>query len=191
MTEISKKARERLMKDGKFLITKVNFETIEELAAWIVESRPERKEFTVVISSPGGSPAAAHSFASFVRTLGKDVKLTGVAFSECGSAALALLQCLHVRIAVEQCGFFIHRLHAEMDASPHSTSTRQYKEEVENSRRLEREMVRLQCARSGMSVAAWNKLADLGQRVKSRPLFPAEALKLGLVDKVVQEYPLF
>lgn len=188
---ISAAARERLIKNGQFLVTNVDDETLGQLAKWIIDSRPTKKEFAIVICSSGGSPTIVVNFASFVGTLGKEVKLTGVAFGECGSAALALLQCCHDRIAVKHCGFFIHHLHSNFNTSPHKVSLNRLKEEIADSLNLEQEIVRMQCTRTGMSVAAWNRLADRGETIKGRAIYPADARKLGLIDKIVDQYTVF
>lgn len=188
---ISAAARERLIKNGQFLVTNVDHETLGQLAKWIIDGRPSKKEFIVVICSSGGSPTMVVNFASFAGTLGKEVKLTGVAFGECGSAALALLQCCHERIAVKHCGFFIHHVHSNFNTSPHKVSLKRLKEEIADGLHLEQEIVRMQCKRAGMSVAAWNRLADRGETVKGRAIYPADAHKLGLIDRIVDYYAIF
>jgi ATP-dependent protease ClpP protease subunit len=191
MREISTEARERLVKNGQFLVTKVDFETLDQLEKWIVNERPAKTEFVIAINSSGGSPSAVINFASFVGTLGRGVKLTGVAFSECGSAAIVLLQCCHERIAVKHCGFFIHHLQSNLNTTPHQVTLKRFREEVADSRDLEDEVVRLQCARTGLSAAAWNRLANRGSLIKGRAIYPAAARKLGLIDKIVDHYPIF
>ncbi len=188
---ISAAAREWLIAKGQFLITNVDHETLGQLAKWIIDGRPAKKEFVIVICSSGGSPTMVVNFASFVGTLGKEVKLTGVAFGECGSAALALLQCCHERIAVRHCGFFIHHVNSNFNTSPHGVSLKRLKEEIADGLDLEQEIVRMQCKRTGMSIAAWNRLADRGERVKGRSIYPVDARKLGLIDKIVDHYAIF
>ncbi len=188
---VPQKTVEGLFAKGKFLITDVTFETIQSLVSWIVENRPAKKEFTILINSSGGSPKSVLYLASVLGTLSVEVKLRGVAFGECGSAALALLQCCHERIAVKHCGFFIHHIETTLEVNCQDHGLRQAKASLEHSRSLEDDLVRLQCKRSGMSRAAWMKLADRGAGLPGRAILPREAHALGLVDKIVEQYPIF
>lgn len=63
--------------------------------------------------------------------------------------------------------------------------------ELEQSKKLEDELVRLQAKRCNMTKKAWMKLADEGERQSGKAIFPDKALQLGLVDNVVESYPIF
>lgn len=188
---ISEPLRAKLYQRGIFLVTKVDYETMNALTSFIVNNRPKQKKFTILINSPGGDPVQILSFASFVRTLSKDVELLGVAFNECGSSALALLQCCHHRIAVDYCSFFIHRMQQKPSINCHKPDMDQLAHDIEETRRLEEVLIRLQCERSGMSVENWCKLADSREAGVDNHIFASDALRLGLVDEVVDSFPVF
>ncbi len=96
-----------LANKGMFLITEVTYETIERLCSDILEYTSEKNdvEATLLINSSGGDPGGTICFKDFRNTLRKDIKINGIAFSECGSAAFALLQCCDKRQALRNCGF--------------------------------------------------------------------------------------
>ena len=186
--------RDEFIRDGKFFITKIDGESIHSLQSWIVKSRRgdnSRIKFTIVINSSGGSPGLILYFSSFMKTLSPEVEITGVTFGECGSAALALLQCCHVRIAVKDTGFFIHHVNGTVTLSCHDSTSLRIKREIEQSVKLEAELVKLQTKRSGISIPKWKSLADAGETSPGQAIFTSEAKKLGLIDKVIDSYPLF
>jgi ATP-dependent protease ClpP protease subunit len=191
MFNVSEKQKDALYRRGHFLITEVTHEAIRLLMGWILQHRPEKKRFTLLINSSGGSPGAVLRFASFLGTLPDDVQIDGVTFDECGSAALALLQCCHERIAVRYSAFFIHHVHAGLNLRADQLTLRRIREEVLDLRSTEDALIQLQCARTGLSRQKWLKLADRGELVSPRPIHCREALRLGLIDRVVGRYPLF
>ncbi|MES2213956.1 MAG: ATP-dependent Clp protease proteolytic subunit [Patescibacteria group bacterium] len=180
-----------LVAKGKYLITSIDGETINALVSWIVNNRPAKTEFTILINSSGGAAGLVLYFASFVATLAPEVKIVGVAFGECGSAALALLQCCHERIGVRDCGFFVHHISLEFAVNCQKRDRKYLERSLAESRGVEEELVRLQCKRAGMSRRAWMKLADEGEEMKGRAILTPRALALGLIDKIVATYPVF
>lgn len=189
--QISSAKRTELINKGEFLVTEINFEVINAIISWILNNRPAKKSFTLLINSSGGSPSAVIYFAAFLATLNAGVKFKGVVFGECGSAALALLQCCNERIAVKHSGFFIHHLNFRMDISCHGYDLQKIEMELKQSQETEEELIRLQCKRSGMSRDEWMKLADQGEQIGGRALFPEKALALNLIDKIVERYAAF
>lgn len=187
---LTDEVRGRLYDKGFFPITDVSFETIATLTDWILSNRPNKREFTILISSSGGSPGAVIRFASFLGTLDREVKIKGVAFDECGSAALALLQCCHERVSVKHCAFFIHHVQTRIKSNCQSPDMREIRRELKSSRRLEKELVRIQTKRTGMSRRKWMRLADEGEH-GCAPILTKRALKLGLIDEVVESFPVF
>ena len=182
---------QELIGKGIYLVVNVDSETINALISWIVSNRPEKQEFTILINSPGGTPALVLYFASFLATLAPEVKIKGVTFGECGSAALALLQCCHERVAVRDCGFFVHHINTEFVVNCQKKDRKFLERVLAESRLLEEELVRLQSKRTGMSRRAWMKLADEGEEIRGRAILSSRALTLGLVDKIIEEYPIF
>jgi len=189
--EINDKLREKLHESGVFLVTEVNHGVINELTSWILRNRPERKEFTILIASSGGSPSAVIRFASFLLTLDPEVRLRGVAFDTCGSAALTLLQCCHSRAAVRHTAFFIHHLQSKVEPSGQEPDKKQLELELDSARKLEEELVKFQCTRTGMTRDEWMKLADEGENDVDTPIFAEKALELGLIDETVGSFPVF
>ncbi|MFC1594941.1 ATP-dependent Clp protease proteolytic subunit [Patescibacteria group bacterium] len=183
--------RKKLYAKGIFLITDINFKIIDELARWILSNRPQKNKFTILINSSGGSPAAVIGFASFLCTLEENVEITGVVFNVCGSAALALLQCCHTRIAVKHCTFFVHHIHTKEELNCRKTDLKKIKITLATSYEVEEEIVEIQCKRIGMTKKQWMALADDGEHNTDRPIFTKRALKLGLVDKIVSHFSCF
>jgi len=189
--KVDDRLRERLYNNGVFLITDVSFETIAELTSWIINARPQKKEFTILINSSGGSPRAVIRFASFLCTLESEVQIKGVAFDTCGSAANALLQCCHRRIAVNHCTFFIHHLQTRVELNCQKPDMKKAKLELASSKMVEDELIQIQCKKTGMSRKQWISLADHGENDVDTPIFTKRALELGLVDKIVSKFPVF
>ena len=192
-SKIPRELRDRLFSEGKFYVTEINEETIRSLEDWILSNRigkSPKTEFTIVINSSGGLPEWIVYFASFVRTLSPNVRLTGVTFGECGSSALALLQCCHKRIAVKHSCFFIHNMHKTIRVNCQDVKWNDLAKKIERSKKLEKELVKLQSKRAGMTVSAWRTLAREGESIVSE-IHANEAKKLGLIDAVVDEYPIF
>lgn len=189
---LTPKQRNSLMDRGIFPVTgEVSLSITRELFSWIVSNRPMKKKFTILINSSGGKPAGVHEFHAVTNTLGRDVRLRGIAFGECGSAAFGLLQCCDIRFAVDGCAFFIHN----MTTSPR-IDCRQYNPEtvtalVEQTRRDEDELIALQCRRIGMERKTWNEIAMGGSGELLRPIYCAQARKLNFVDRVIPRFPVF
>ena len=188
---ITKKVREKLISDGYFVVTEVNFEVVKSLISWILNNRPDKKEFTIVINSPGGDPAAVVYLASFFRFLKKEVKLHGIAFGECGSAALAMLQLCHKRSAALNTGFFIHHLQRTIKMSCQETDLSVVKKKLADAKQTEHELVKIQRARTGLSAKKWERLADRGEEFSGRAIMAKEAKELGLIDAVLRQFDLF
>lgn len=191
---IPSELKDKLFSEGKFYVTEINEATIRSLEDWILSNRAgdhPKTEFTIVINSSGGSPHWIVYFASFVRTLSPEVKLTGVTFGECGSAALALLQCCHKRIAVKYSCFFIHNIQKTIKFSCQDVKLEDIAKRIERAKKLEKELVKLQSQRAGMTVSAWRALAKEGNSNIDNEIHTDEAKKLGLIDMVVDDYPIF
>jgi ATP-dependent protease ClpP protease subunit len=182
------KNTERLMEKGIYTLLNVNHEEVNLIGKWIAKSRPERKEFTLLIDSCGGSPSAALSFASYIGILEKDVVIKGVTVNECGSAAMAILQCCHERIAVKNTAFFIHHIVTSFSMSCYNPDFDEIERQFDESRRLEEELIKIQIQRSNMDREKWMELADRGSKHSSTPIFTHEALSLNLVDKIVDSF---
>lgn len=188
---ITKEVREKLLSDGYFIITEVNFEVVRNLISWILNSRPNKKKFTIIINSSGGDSIAVVYLASFLRTLNKEVGLHGIAFGECGSAALAMLQLCQNRSAVLNTGFFIHHIQKTIKMNCQETDMSVVEKKLADSRQIESELIEIQCARTGLSRKKWNELADLGEEFSGRAIMTKEAKELGLIDKVLKQVDIF
>jgi len=179
---------------GKYFVTQIDSNTIRSLENFILENRTgdkPKKDFTIVINSSGGSPCWILDFASFIRTLSPEVKITGVTFGECGSAALALLQCCHYRIAVNYTGFFIHNVNESFKVNCQNPNFLKIKTKLIESKKLEEELIKLQTTRSGLSREQWDALARAGEEVSGCIVHTGEAKSLGLIDEIVDSYPIF
>jgi len=186
---VEEKTRERLYSKGIYVITKVTIEEIDNLISWIVNNRPQKNKFTILINSGGGSPLAVIRFASFLNALEDNVIVKGVAFETCGSAALALLQCCHTRFAVRPCTFFIHHIHTTITLNCQKPDMKKIELEIASSKMLEDELVRIQSAKTGITRRQWMRLADHGEYDADTPISVDKARKLGLIDKVINRFP--
>ncbi len=189
--EYPPKIKKELLAKGIYLLTgEVSLTTTRKIFDWILSNRPDKKEFTIAIHSSGGSPGAVQEFYSLKRTLATDVKLTSVAFGECGSAALALYLACDKRIAVEGCSFWIHNLTNRTNMDCENTTVEEIQVTLQSSRDSHDELIRAQCKQSGITQKTWRKLAKRGSR-HHYPIYCNEAKKLGIVTQIVDKYSLF
>jgi ATP-dependent protease ClpP protease subunit len=184
-----------LNKRGKFPVSEVTHDLVESLFSWIVGNLAIGKTaFTLIISSPGGAGIAAIRFATLLRTLPESVHITGVAVDECGSAALALLQCCHERIGVRGTGFFPHHVQCKLSINcqlPMPEIIEMVEREIATARMYELELAQLQAKRMGISVADWMRIAEHGEKTSGAKYLTDDALRLGMIDKVVDHYQIF
>jgi ATP-dependent protease ClpP protease subunit len=186
---MKKTTKEKLLEKNIYPISEVTHSEINSIMKWIDGKRPDEEEFTLLINSAGGTPSAALSFACFMDILEEEVSVTGVAVNECGSAALAILQCCHKRIAVRQTAFFIHHIVTNFSMSCFNPDFDEIKRKFEESRHLEEQLIQMQCKRSKMSRDSWMKIADYGARHSSTPIFMTKARELNLIDEIVDSFP--
>lgn len=189
--EVSEDTLKKLLNEGKFLVRDINGKTINGLISWFMNNRPQKSKFTILINSSGGSPGLVAYTASVLKTMKSDFHLTGVAFGECGSAALALLQCCNERVVIKHTGLFVHNIEDTFQLSSQTHDLNKVKTRLGISRNLENELIELQRKRCGMTRAQWMKLAKRGQDFPGTAIFPKEAKKLGLIDQIVESYPIF
>lgn len=192
--KIPAETHQKLIEEGKYIVSEIDMETIRSIENWILHNRlgqNQSTEFTLLINSSGGSPGLVLYFSSFTKTLADNVKIIGVTFGECGSAALALLQCCHERVAVKHSAFFIHNIRQTFTVGCQEVNYSAIRQKIENSKNTEDELVRLQSDRCGMSVRKWKSLAKRGQASPGSAILTDEAKKLGLIDSVIDQYPIF
>jgi ATP-dependent protease ClpP protease subunit len=191
---ISNEKKQEIGLQGKFLLSVVDKPTITELMEWMGRNVSKgKREFTLLISSAGGSPSWACFFASFLRSLPEDVKLHGITFGECGSAALAILQFCHKRTAVRHTAFFPHHVQQTLQINcqlPMEEIFAYVEHEIMQSRMIERELSLIQSARMGITLDDFFQIADRGEKLSGVKYFTDEALKIGMIDEVIERYPL-
>lgn len=190
--EFPKAIVERLREEGTFVITKVNHETITSLTNWMMKGVCEgRSNFTLLINSPGGSAGIVTYFSAMLKTFPGDTHLTGVAVGECGSAAFALFQCCHTRLAVRNTAFFLHRVRYDLKIDLLNTTPKILNTELESLKTVEDEVVAIQCKRIGITTDAWYEIANIGEKIGGASFFADKALELGMVDEVIDQYNIF
>lgn len=194
--KISKKCTEKLRNEGKFFLERISPEQMEELMEWMGYSIEHgKRDFTLLISSPGGSPGWAIHFASFLRIAPEDVRLHGIALSECGSAALAVLQPCHKRSAVRHTAFYPHHVQVTLDVNcqqPVAEIIAYVEREIAQARLLEQELVSIQSARMGITAEQWMEIAEYGEKLEGGIKYLTDdALRLGMIDEVIEHYSLF
>ena len=119
----------------------------------------------------------------------RKIHLRGVAIGECGSAALALLQCCDVRYAVAGCAFFIHNMTSTYTYTDGDHDLEKFMARVKTTEDLHNELIRMQCQRSNIKEETWRELANLGSKI-NHPIMADEALELGLIDRIIPRYPI-
>ncbi len=194
--KISEKRAEELRNQGKFLLEEISSEQMDKLMKWMAYAIAHgKRDFTLLISSSGGSPNWAIHFASFLRMVPSDVRLHGIAIGECGSAALAVLQFCHKRSAVRHTAFYPHHVQATLEVNcqqPMNEIIAYVEREIAQARLLEQELVLIQSARMGITPEQWMQIADYGEKLDGGIKYLTDdALRLGMIDEVIEHYPLF
>ncbi len=183
------KVKSNLLAKGIFFIDKITSDNIDAIQRWIVMEKSKRKVFTILIDSTGGEVNPVLRFASTIPLLNNSIAINGVTFGHCGSAALALLQCCHKRSAVKHTAFFIHHLSSSFGYSIYGKTKERFESEIESIQRTEDEITMLQCKRTGISREKWCELADKGELARNMFIYPDEALRLNLIDEIIDSYP--
>jgi len=194
--KISEKRAEELRNEGKFFLTQINPELMEGLMKWMAYAIDHgKRDFTLLISSSGGSPSWAIHFASFLQMVPSDVRLHGIAIGECGSAALAILQFCHKRSAVRHTAFYPHHVQVTLKVNcqqPMTEIVAYVEREIAQARMLEKELVSIQSARMGITPEKWMQIAEYGEKLDGGIKYLTDdALQLGMIDEVIEHYPLF
>jgi ATP-dependent protease ClpP protease subunit len=176
---------------GVFVVTKeISYGLVEDLCQGILSSIDDATEVVeVLISSPGGALAGATCFSEFT-SLFEKIRIHGIAVGECGSAAFAMLQCCHKRIALPQCVFAIHYLHSGVPLTCDGTEQEQAKHIAADATRSQKLLDDLICGRSGISRREWKRLMKEGERY-GVSLTAQEMLDCGLIDKIIKTFPLY
>lgn len=193
--KISEKRAEELRNEGKFLLERISPEQVEGLMKWMAYAIAHgKRDFTLLISSSGGSPNWAIHFASFLRMVPDDVRLHGIAIGECGSAALAVLQFCHKRSAVRHTAFYPHHVQVTLEVNcqqPMAEIVAYVEREVAQARLLEQELLSIQSARMGITTEQWMQIAEYGEKLDGGIKYLTDdALRLGMIDEVIEHYPL-
>jgi ATP-dependent protease ClpP protease subunit len=193
--KISEKRVEDLLNQGKFFLEVIDQESMTTLMKWMGDNITRgKREFTLLISSSGGSATWAIQFASFLRMVPGDVRLHGIAIGECGSAALAVLQFCHRRTALRHTAFFPHHVQCTLKINCQQSMEEimaSVEREVAQSRLIERELVLIQSKRIGITADEWMQIAEYGEQLKGGIKYLTDdALRLGMIDEVIERYPL-
>lgn len=187
-----KKAKE-LAEGGVFILTEITYDAMERLfndmIAYIV-SDEKHVILTLLINCNGGKVDGAIAFKEFTSTLKKDIRIHGIAFGECKSAANAILQFCHKRTGLKYCRFFIHHLTRDITLKLNGNEEEQLSQYIADSKKNREIMVRLQCERTGISEAEWQRLANTGHEYGTI-LSSEEALKLNLIDEIIESHEIF
>jgi ATP-dependent protease ClpP protease subunit len=176
---------------GIFTVTReITYHNVEELCQSMLSSIDDgTEELTVLFSSTGGDVAGATCFSDFA-SLFKRVRIHGVAMGECGSAAFAMLQCCHRRIALRNCVFFVHYMHAGVHIVFDGTEKEQAIKAAEDGTQMQQLLEDMMCRHSGIKRSEWRKLIRDGEKFGMKQTAD-DMLKSGLLDEVIDEYPLF
>jgi len=193
--KISEKRAEELRNEGKFFLERISPEQVEGLMKWMAYAIAHgKRDFTLLISSAGGSPNWAIHLASFLRMVPDDVRLHGIAIGECGSAALAVLQFCHKRSAVRHTAFYPHHVQVTLEVNcqqPMTEIVAYVEREIAQARMLEQELVSIQSARMGITTEQWMQIAEYGENLDGGIKYLTDdALRLGMIDEVIEHFPL-
>jgi hypothetical protein len=193
--KISEKRAEELRGQGKFFLDVITSKTMMALIEWMSYGVIHgKREFTLLISSSGGSPSWVIHFAGILRAMPSDVRLHGVAIGECGSAALAVLQLCHTRSAVRHTAFYPHHVQCTLEINCQQSMAEivaYVEREVAQSRMVEQEVVLIQSTRMGITVEEWMQIAEYGEQLDGGIKYLTDdALRLGMIDEVLDWYPL-
>lgn len=188
---ITQKLQNTLEARGVFVITNITHEVIEQLGNALIGQAAKNPTGTLdmVIASDGGSATAVMVLHDILRTLPSTFTIRGIACGECGSAALALLQLCTTRCSLPNCGFFIHHLQYELPLIMDGTEEIQAMQAISTGKKIQANMIALQCKRTGITPRVWKKLANEGQNYHTWHT-ANEAKELNLIDEIIASYPL-
>ncbi len=166
----------------------------DEMAAavkfWLMLFNTQSKEeIKLLIDSDGGMVQAAMSIYDLVKLSAAPV--TGLVVGDCKSMAIILLQACTTRLATPHSNFYIHELNWKSGTIILDKDAKDMlKAKMKELKLIRNKIINILTGRPRLTPTMVDQLMSEGEN-KGTYLLAERALKLGLIDKIVESYPLF
>lgn len=166
----------------------------EEMAAavkfWILSFNIISDEkIILLIDSDGGAVQSALTIYDLIKL--SKAPVTGLVFGDCKSMAIILLQACKVRLATTHSNFYLHELNWKSGIMIlNKDSKTNIRKKLRELKRFRKKILDILKSRSKLSIEEIEKFMSDGENYETH-LLSDEIFKMGLIDKVVEEYPLF
>ena len=148
-------------------------------------------EIKLIIDSSGGNVVPALRVFDTIRL--SKAPVVGIVHGRCDSVAVSLFQACHRRLTTANSTFFLHFITSDLKFKFHESEKEVLKRlravRVHNHQLQER-IEKILSARTGRTIAQLRQLMQKGE-LEERRIMADEALKLGLVDEVIDTYDIF
>ena len=160
-----------------YFCSEINEKNIKELLDEISEKLNLRPNVRVVLylTSPGGDPQAGLHFAYVARFL--HLPLVTCAVSEVASAAVYVYLAGRRRLALPDAYFYFHNMKANIESA---MELKEWEQRISRFKFFEEKKRKFLADASGISQEKIDQLCN-----ENRLMEPEEALKLGIVHKII------
>ena len=169
----------------------IDKEIADRVVAGIVElNLKSADEIKLMIDSGGGKVKPAFRLIDLIRL--SKAPVSGIVVGMCGSAAILILQVCRKRLSTPHSRFFLHFVRSEFSYKANQTRRdvmRSLAAHLKDTLTFQKDGEDLILSRVKISRNKLRRLMDNGERNGSE-LTSDEALELGLIDEIVDEYDL-
>lgn len=146
------------------------------------------KPIRLIIDCVGGNVEAALALFDFFESLHSPIH--GIVFGECSSAALIVLQGCTKRFAAKHSRFSTHLISLHINMSIDDYAHERINQNIRRSKELKRYVETIMVNRTGLERKDIRRIVAEGE--KNRVYLSADSAKrLGFIDEVITDYPLF
>ena len=168
----------------------INDEMASTVSFWLLAFNLQSNEnINLLINTNGGEVKSSFSIYDLIKL--SHAPVTGLVIGDCKSMGVIILQACNVRLATEHSIFYIHELNwggnkfiLDDDAE------RLMKEKIEELKRTREKIINVLTGRPKLTREKALSLMNKGENNNTH-LLADQALELGLIDKIVEKYPLF
>ncbi len=164
----------------------------DEMAAavkfWLMAFNVKSDEgINILIDTDGGSVQPALALYDLIKI--SSAPVTGIVVGDCKSMGVILLQACHIRMATPHSDFYIHNLAWKNPVlSVDDFFNKMFRKKETELKKLKTKIINILKRRSGLSTKKIKELMNDGENYGTH-FFADEALRLGLIDKIVKKSP--